>query len=135
MRYMLLIYTSEPAMPAPVPGGGGTAPRPGDTAAEAQDPAAAIAPWIAYTRSLVEQGIHRGGEPLGDPSTATSVRIRDGRRVLTDGPFAETREVLGGYYIVECDDLDAALEAAAACPAASYGTIEVRPLSDMPEGV
>jgi hypothetical protein len=113
MRYMLLIYGPEPQM-----GPDGSGPIAG--------------PWLAYTESLVEQGIHRGGEPLAAPSAATSVRVRDGRRLVTDGPFAETKEVLGGYYIIECDDLDAALDAAARCPGAAYGTIEVRPLGAMP---
>jgi hypothetical protein len=116
VRYMLLIYGPEPDM---VPGG----------PAE-QD----LAPWIAYTQWLIDQGIHRAGDPLAQTSSATSVRVQDGRRVMTDGPFAETKEVLGGYYVIECDDLDTALDAAARCPGALYGTIEVRPLSELPTG-
>ncbi|HYM83547.1 MAG TPA: YciI family protein [Candidatus Dormibacteraeota bacterium] len=113
MRYMLLIYGPEPTM-----------------ASEGATPD--IEPWNEYTRWLVERGTYRGGEPLADSSTATSVRVRDGRPLVTDGPFAETKEVLGGYYVLECDDLDAALDAAARCPGAAYGTIEVRPLLSMP---
>ncbi len=116
MRYMLLIYGPEPDM---IPEG-------------ASEPD--MAPWIAYTESLIAQGIFRGGEPLELSSSATSVRVREGRRVVTDGPFAETKEVLGGYYIVECDDLDTALDAAARCPGALDGTIEVRPIAEMPGG-
>ena len=114
MRYLLLIYGPEPDMAA----GAGAGP--------------SAQPWVDYTTSLVEAGIHRGGEPLAPTSSATSVRIRDGRRLVTDGPFAETKEVLGGYYILECDDLDTALDAAARCPGAAYGTVEVRPLAAMP---
>jgi hypothetical protein len=110
---MLLIYGPEPGM---------------DTSGSGPD----MQPWIAYTESLIEQGIHRGGEPLAATAAATSVRVREGRRLITDGPFTETKEVLGGYYIVECDDLDTALDAAARCPGAAYGTIEVRPLAGMP---
>ncbi len=113
MRYMLLIYTEESAM-------GPETSRP-----DAQ-------PWIDYTEWLVRQGIHRGGEPLAPTSSATSVRVREGRPLVTDGPFTETKEVLGGYYILECEDLDTALEAAGRCPAAAIGTIEVRPLAPMP---
>lgn len=65
-------------------------------------------------------------------SSATTVRIRDGNRLVTDGPYAETKEVLGGYYIIDCDDLDKALEAAARCPAAFGGSVEVRPIIGMP---
>ncbi len=73
----------------------------------------------------------RAGEPLA-PAAATTVRIQDGRRLITDGPFAETREVLGGYYIIECGDLDTAIDAAARCPGALYGSLEVRPIAEMP---
>ena len=70
------------------------------------------------------------GGPLSPPSTATSVRVRDGRSVVTDGPFAETKEALGGFYLLECKDLDEAIEMAAKIPAAKRGTIEVRPIWD-----
>ncbi len=114
MRYMLLIYGPERDMLA--------APSAGPISQ----------PWIDYSTALVEAGIHRGGEPLAPTSSATTVRVRDGRRLVTDGPYAETKEVLGGYYILECDDLDTALDAAARCPGAADGTIEVRPLAPMP---
>jgi hypothetical protein len=70
----------------------------------------------------------RGGNELADSATATTVRVRDGKRVVTDGPFAETKEVLGGFMVFECPSLDQALEWAAKIPAARYGSIEVRPV-------
>jgi hypothetical protein len=78
---------------------------------------------------FLKQGNHYvSGSQLQPSSTATTVRVRDGKRLVTDGPFAETREQLGGYYIVEAKDLDEALAIAARVPAARYGTIEVRPM-------
>lgn len=112
MRYMLLIYAQEAG-----PGEGVPMPD--------------MEPWNAYTQWMIDTGIYRAGEPLAPSSDATTVRVQDGRRLTTDGPFAETKEVLGGYYVVDCPDLDAALEAAARCPGATYGSIEVRPLLDM----
>ncbi len=114
MRYMLLIYGPDVEMAVERP------------------PASGAQAWIDYTDSLVASGIHRGGEPLAPTSSATTVQVRDGRPLITDGPFAETKEVLGGYYIVECDDLDTALDAAARCPGAVHGRVEVRPLAPMP---
>jgi RNA polymerase sigma-70 factor (ECF subfamily) len=73
---------------------------------------------MEYTGWLLREGIHTAGERLAASSSATTVRVRDGNRLITDGPYTETKEVLGGYYIIECDDLDEALEAAARCPAA-----------------
>jgi len=73
------------------------------------------------------------GAALQPVSTATSVQLRDGKSVITDGPFAETKEQLGGYYILDCKDLDEALTWAAQIPSARYGTIEVRPVMDIPE--
>jgi hypothetical protein len=112
MRYMLLIYGPEmaPAENAPMP---------------------EMEPWNAYTQWMIEAGIFKAGDPLAPSTAATTVRVQDGRRLTTDGPFAETKEVLGGYYIVDCPDLDTALEAAARCPGAAYGSIEVRPILDM----
>jgi hypothetical protein len=80
----------------------------------------------------VEKGLFVGGDPLEDPSTATTVRVRDGKTLTTDGPFAETKEVLGGYYVLECENLDQALEYAAKIPSAEFGSIEVRPLMSIP---
>jgi hypothetical protein len=84
-----------------------------------------------YSRGLEERGVMRGGEPLEPTSTASTVRIRDGKRLVTDGPFAETKEQLGGFYLVECKDLDEALELAAQIPSAVYGSVEVRPVMDV----
>ena len=88
--------------------------------------------YFAYTNALREAGAYVGGEALQDVTTATSVRVRDGETLTTDGPFAETKEALGGYYLLECDDLDEALQWAARCPAAKVGTVEVRPIWEVP---
>jgi hypothetical protein len=86
--------------------------------------------YNAYTAMLQEKGAYKGGEALEPVSTATTIRIRDGETVMTDGPFAETKEALGGFYLVEAADLDEAIKLAAACPGARYGSIEVRPVVD-----
>ena len=88
-----------------------------------------IGAWRAYHRMLVEAGIYVGGQPLRGTSTATVVRVEDGRRHVQDGPYAETKEQLGGFVILELPSLDAALDWAARCPAASYGAVEVRPVA------
>ena len=81
---------------------------------------------------LRASGRYLGGHPLHPPSTATSVRVRDGRRLLTDGPFAETREQLGGYFIIDVGDLDEAIDIAGRLPSASLGTVEIRPIMEIP---
>src|SRR5439155_11553591 len=88
-----------------------------------------IGAWRAYHRALVEAGIHAGGDPLQAPETATTVQMRAGRRQVQDGPFADTKEQLGGFTILECPSLDVALEWAARCPAAASGAVEVRPIA------
>jgi len=88
-----------------------------------------IAAWRAYHRALAGAGVYVGGAPLEDVGTATTVRLADGRPRVQDGPFAETKEQLGGFMILELPSLDAALEWAARCPAAASGAIEVRPLA------
>ena len=85
--------------------------------------------WRAYHKALLEAGVYVGGNPLQSPETATTVRIREGKRRVQDGPIADTKEQLGGFTILELPSLDAALEWAARCPAASLGAVEVRPLS------
>ncbi len=115
-KYLLLIYTDESTLPA--------SPEAFATMAEE---------YGAYTEGIAAQGILRHGEALQPTAAATSVRVRDGRTLITDGPFAETKEALGGFYLVECDDLDGALQAAAGIPGARFGTIEVRPIQPMPE--
>ena len=85
--------------------------------------------WRAYHKALVEAGIYVAGDPLQPPETGTTVRLKDGKRRVQDGPFADTKEQLGGFTILELPSLDAALEWAARCPAASYGAVEVRALA------
>ena len=82
----------------------------------------------AFTQSIVQSGNFKAGDRLQPTTTATTVRIRDGKTMTTDGPFAETREQLGGYYLVDAKDLDAALGIAARIPGAKVGSIEVRPI-------
>jgi hypothetical protein len=116
VRYMLLIYAEE-----------------GQQDDAAGDAPEISPPWLEYTDWLLREGIHTAGERLAGSSSATTVRARDGASMITDGPYAETKEVLGGYYIIECDDLDKALEAAARCPAVAFGgSVEVRPIIGMP---
>jgi hypothetical protein len=114
MRYLLLIYDEPSALPE---------------SREAFD--AMMADYGEYTAWLRETGQFLGGEALQPVSDATTVSVRDGRRVVTDGPFAETKEHLGGYYLIEASDLDAAIEAAARVPSASIGKVEIRPILEM----
>lgn len=112
MRYLLMIYGDENAW------GAGT---PEEQAAEMQR-------WGDYTGWLNEKGWHLAGEALEPTPTATTVRVRDGKTLTTDGPFAETREQLGGYYVLQCDNLDQAIEAAAKIPSVDTGSVELRPI-------
>jgi hypothetical protein len=84
-----------------------------------------------FAESAARERVLRGGEVLDHPSSATVIRVRQGETLLTDGPFAETKEQLTGYFIFECDNLDQALALAARIPGARHGAIEVRPLLDM----
>jgi len=86
--------------------------------------------YYKFTESITARGINLGGEALAGVETATTVRVRDGKTMTTDGPFAETKEVFGGYYIVDVEDLDAALAVAAELPGSWYGSVEVRPVWD-----
>jgi hypothetical protein len=86
--------------------------------------------YMAFGRAVEEAGVYLGGEGLQPSSTATVVRVRDNETITTDGPFAETREQLGGYYLLDCADLDDALRWAARIPGAQAGAIEVRPVMD-----
>lgn len=112
MQYMLLIY-SEPAV-EPAYG----TPAFGEM----------MAGYAAFSAKLRENGAMRGGEGLQGAETATSLRVRSGKVETMDGPFAETKEHLGGYYVIDVPDLDAALKYAAMVPSATYGTVEVRPV-------
>ena len=90
--------------------------------------------WMSYTQDLAQQGLMSAGQALQPHQTATTVRVRDGERLITDGPFAETKEVLGGFYVIDVPDLDAALEWAARCPGAKRGNkVEVRPIMEFEE--
>ena len=113
MQYTLLIYTAPDAGPAA-----------GSAEAEAEFPK-----WFEYTEALKAAGVHVAGEALHPTSEATTVRVR-GERIVTDGPFAETKEWLAGFYIIDVEDLDAALDWAARMPNIAYGTVEVRPVVD-----
>jgi hypothetical protein len=85
--------------------------------------------WRAYYKSLVQAGVYVGGDPLEVPETGTTVRVKDGKRGVQDGPYADTKEQLGGLVILELPSLDAALDWAARCPTSSDGAVEVRPLA------
>ncbi len=110
MQYMLLIYSNEAARPS----GGELAKVMGE--------------YMAFTQDIVKAGKFKAGDRLEPTTTATTVRVREGNTLTTDGPFAETREQLGGYYIVEAKDLDEAIAIAARIPGARFGSIEVRPV-------
>ena len=86
--------------------------------------------WMAYSQELVDAGAMVAGDPLHGVETATTVRVRDGQTQSVDGPFAETKEILGGYYIIDVADLDAATAWAAKVPLAPYGSVEIRPVMD-----
>jgi hypothetical protein len=115
MQYMLLIYDNEKSW----------------SAMSEADSGKMMQEYGALTKSLLESKHLVHGAPLQPISTATSVRVREGKTLKTDGPFAETREQLGGYYLVEAKDLDEACAIAARIPSAKMGTIEVRPVMKM----
>jgi len=117
MQYLVLIYSQESTEPV-------------DAATMQQ----VIDEYSAYSKMLRDRGAYVAGEALQPTATATTVRIRDGRTMTTDGPFAETKEALGGFYLVEAKDLDEALVFGAACPGAKWGSIEVRPVVDFAAG-
>ena len=115
MRYLLLIYTAEPTEQPP------------EDVMQSQMEA-----YNAFGEEVGRRGVMRGGEALHPTSTATTVRVRDGETVVQDGPYAETKEALGGYYLLDCRDLDEAIELAAMIPGAQHGAIEVRPIFEFP---
>ena len=118
-QYMLLIYDEEAQRAS---------------AGEA-DMAGVMQEYYAYTDSLTQRGAMKDGAALDPISTARTVRVRDGQALVVDGPFAETKEQLGGFYMVECDTIDHAVEAAKMCPGARYGSVEVRPVMQTPARV
>ena len=101
-------------------------------AMSADEQQAQYAEYGAFAEDARSRGKLLGGDELESPATATTVRSRDGRTLTTDGPFAETKETLGGYFLLECDDLDEAIELAARIPAARGGAVEVRPVVERP---
>jgi len=88
-----------------------------------------LAAWRAYHRALVDAGVYVGGDPLQVPETGTTVRVSNGKREIQDGPYANTKEQLAGFLLLELPSLDAAIDWASRCPAAQIGAIEVRPLA------
>lgn len=113
MKYMLLIYSDENAW----------------TEDEREH---CYAESVELTQKMDANGQYLGSSPLHPVSTATSVRVRDGKRLVTDGPFAETREQLGGYFLINVEDLDEAINIAGRIPGARKGTVEIRPILELP---
>jgi hypothetical protein len=103
---------------------------PTDRRPSQEEMAAEFPRWGEYTQSLKDAGLFVGGDPLQGADMATTVRVRDGETQITDGPFAETKELLVGYYLLDAPDLDTVLEHAARVPNVHYGSIEVRPIWD-----
>jgi hypothetical protein len=112
MKYALLIY-SDPTVEA-----------------SPEDMANIMAEYNKFTTSITERGINLGGEALDAVETATTVRVRNDETLTTDGPFAETKEVFGGFYLIDVADLDAAIAVAAELPGSWHGSVEVRPVWD-----
>jgi hypothetical protein len=120
-RYMLLIYN-------PVEGAATTDKKGWEGTATPEEMAEEHQRWISYTQELKQAGALMANHGLQGAEAATTVRVRDGETQITDGPFAETKELLAGFYLVEAEDLDKALEYAARMPNAVYGSVEVRPV-------
>ena len=115
MQYLLMIHSDEAAMQQ----------------ARKEDMQGMLAAYNAYTQAMKDAGVHRGGERLHPSSNATVVRASNGKTSVLNGPYAEIKEQLGGYYVIEAADLDAAIGWAARCPGAQFGAIEVRPIWPM----
>ena len=114
MQYMLLIYGSEHAWESMSP----------------EEMKAVMESYVQFSRDLAASGALRGGSELAPVSSATTIRVRNGKALTTDGPFAETKEQLGGYYLIDVPNLDVAIEWAAKIPSATNGSIEIRPLTE-----
>jgi hypothetical protein len=114
MKYLLLIYTPE-SVEANMP---------------KEEAEAYMGRYYAFTKETRDRGLFVAGEALQSIATATTVRVRDGQSIVTDGPFAETKEQLGGYYLLDCKDLDEAIEMAGKIPGAAHGSIEIRPIME-----
>ena len=119
MRYLLLIYDEQSA-----------ATDPAAAAPSEEDVTKVMGDYAAFTKELRDRGVFEAGEALQSVASASTVRLREGQTLITDGPFMETKEALGGFYLLNCRDLDEALEFGAKCPAAQFGSIEVRPIWD-----
>jgi len=112
MQYLLMLYSNETAWPKM-------------TKAEQEQ---GVAAYQAYTEALKNAGVYKGSNRLRPTAAATTVRLADGKPQELDGPYIDSKEQLGGYYLIEAPDLDAAISWAARCPGASHGTVEVRPI-------
>ena len=114
MKYLLLIYSDEKA----------------DANMSKEEADAWMGEYWAYTEAMQKAGVSLAGDALQPAATATTVRVQDGKKLTTHGPFAETKEQLGGYYLLNCNNLDEAIDWAAKCPGARAGSIEVRPIME-----
>jgi hypothetical protein len=114
VRYLLMIYEEPPERPP-----------------TEEEWAAMMPAYNAFTQWLRDTGVYLGGEALQPVTDATTVSVREGRRIITDGPFAETKEHLGGYFLIDAKDLDAAIDAAARIPGARSGKVEIRPILEL----
>jgi hypothetical protein len=112
MQYLMLLYAAESSFNSLTP----------------EQQKAGVEQYFRFTEEIKHNGKWVGSNRLAPVASATTVRVRDGKRVVTDGPFVETKEQLGGYYLIEAKDLDEAIAIAARCPGAQHGTIEVRPV-------
>ena len=112
MTYAMLIYTDQTA----------------DAKQTPDEQNAIMGAYFGFTNEVKEKKLYVAGEALHPTTSATTVRVRDGKTLTTDGPFAETKEQLGGFYLLDCKDLDEALEYAAKIPGAAHGSVEVRPV-------
>ena len=117
MQYMILIYDNEKAW--------------GDLSKADSDKM--HAEYMGYTQEMVKAGVMRAGDALKPTTTATTVRVRGGKTQTTDGPFAETKEQLGGFYLIDARDLNEAIQVAAKIPPARFGAIEIRPVRELPQ--
>ena len=115
MQYMLLLHIDEKAMQN----------------STQEERGQRYGAYAAYTQAMKEAGLYQAGAPLQPTSTATTVRVNNGKSSVLNGPYAEVKEQLGGYYLIDAPDLDSALSWAARCPAASTGAVEVRPIMAM----
>ena len=113
MKYMLLMYANENIVPKFTP----------------EEHQAATQAWYAFAEEVKAAGVWLGNNGLSPTTDTTTVRVREGKTLLTDGPFTETHEQLGGYFLLDCKDLDEAISWAAKIPGAKYGSVEVRPLN------